>query len=311
MGVKGLNSVLENIPNSMYVNKLSIKELKNKTVAIDINNWLYQFLCAGRKGACGEIFNSKEEKITIILGLYRRVVFLLKNKIKPIFVFDGKPPFFKNTILEIRKENKKKAQEKIDKKEYKSIDEKKKLIQKASSLTKQDIKNSKKLFDLMGLPYINSPGEADAQLGYLSKSKLVDYIISEDSDIIVFGGNNIIRGFKASKNNYEVLNIDNVALTQIDLAKISILLGCDYFEGVKGIGKKRILKMIENKEIDFKLALTINEELVNKVVDNYLHPKVIEIEKIEFKTPNIEELKVFLSTFLELNIESINKSLVF
>jgi len=309
MGVKGLSKIF----GEEYIKTLKIKDLRNTTVAIDANNWFYQFLCAGRKGAGGDILNSKGVKITIILGLYRRIVFMLKNKMKLVFVFDGKPPTFKVATLENRKENKIKAQEKIDKNDFADIVEKKKLLQRASCVTKNDIVLCKKLLKIMGIPFINAPGEADAELAYLSKNKMVDYIISEDNDIVVFGGNNVVKGFKASKSIYDVINIDDfyvkTGLVQEDLAKIAIILGCDYFGGVKGIGIKRILKMIENGKIEFNLAEERNPEVVNKILQHFLNPQVSNIKLIEFAKIDFEKLNNFLATILELGGETIQKSL--
>ena len=45
---------------------------------------------------------------------------------------------------------------------------------------------------------IVAPYEADAQLAYLSLSNLVDYIITEDSDLIVFGGRQMIYKLEPS-----------------------------------------------------------------------------------------------------------------
>lgn len=312
MGVKGLNRIFDEFKNIKSIENIKINEMKNSTVAIDANNWLYQFLCAGRKSSDGEILNSKGVKITIIIGLYRRIMFMLKKNIKPVFVFDGKPPIFKNVTLKNRKKNKCIAQEKIDNNEYNNIEEKKKLIQRASSVTKNDIILCKKLIKILGLPIIDAPGEADAELAYLQRKKLVDYIISEDNDIIVFGGNNVIKGFKASKAMYNLTNLDDfykkTGLTQEDLAKIAILLGCDYFQGVKGIGIKRISKMIENKKIEFELAQSINPD-VNEILEHFLKPKVSGIQSLDFQKIDIEKLNEYLKVYLEFNTLQIQNSI--
>ena len=41
------------------------------------------------------------------------------------------------------------------------------------------------------VPYIVAPYEADAQLAYLEKEGIVDGIITEDSDLLVFGCRNV------------------------------------------------------------------------------------------------------------------------
>jgi 5'-3' exonuclease len=38
-----------------------------------------------------------------------------------------------------------------------------------------------------GIEVIQAPFEADAQLAYLSQNKLVDVVVTQDSDLIVYG----------------------------------------------------------------------------------------------------------------------------
>ena len=42
------------------------------------------------------------------------------------------------------------------------------------------------------IEFIVSPYEADAQLAYLSRTNYVDYIVTEDSDLIAFGAKRIL-----------------------------------------------------------------------------------------------------------------------
>jgi len=39
----------------------------------------------------------------------------------------------------------------------------------------------------MGIDVIVAPYEADAQLAYLNRTKIADYVITEDSDLVLFG----------------------------------------------------------------------------------------------------------------------------
>ena len=53
---------------------------------------------------------------------------------------------------------------------------------------------------------ILSPFEADAQLAYLSRNNIVDFVISEDSDLIVFGCSDVV--FKLDYNgDAKLINI--------------------------------------------------------------------------------------------------------
>ena len=37
------------------------------------------------------------------------------------------------------------------------------------------------------MPYLKAPYEADAQLAYMAKLGVIDYVITEDSDLLVYG----------------------------------------------------------------------------------------------------------------------------
>jgi DNA excision repair protein ERCC-5 len=49
------------------------------------------------------------------------------------------------------------------------------------------------LLSLFGIPYIISPSEAEAQCAYLKATKLVDGIITDDSDVFLFGGDCVYK----------------------------------------------------------------------------------------------------------------------
>jgi len=308
MGVKNFNTLIKLLcPNA--IKSITIHELQNKRVAIDGTLWLYQIVCAVRKENGDDVLNSKGEIVTLYYALYSRLMFLLSKKISPVFVFDGKPPNLKDKTIKVRKEIKKKAQEKINNNEFTSEVEKAKLVQKCSHITVQDIVTTKQLLDTMGVTYIESPEEADSQCAYLYKAGLVDYIISEDTDIIIFGGDRIIRNFRCSSNTYQLIDVEFLLkennLNQRDIIIIAILLGCDYFPGVKGIGPKKILKMIACGELE--LGELENNALVTKILNYYLSPKVIQIEHIDKKQFNVEETINFLKHKVEVDDKKLSQ----
>lgn len=111
---------------------------------------------------------------------------------------------------------------------------------------------------------ITSIYEADAQLAYLNKIKLADYVISEDSDLILFGCTKII--FKLTLDgNCVIFDSSKLHLT-LDCPKekfsfekfrrIAILSGCDYLDSLPGIGLAKAAKFIKmTAETDMKRAL--------------------------------------------------------
>ena len=92
--------------------KIKIENLSGNTIAIDGYNIIYQFLTTIR-GPTGEPLRNNKGRVTSHLtGLFYRNINLLNNKIKPIYVLDGKPPELKSILIQKRREIREKNQEK-------------------------------------------------------------------------------------------------------------------------------------------------------------------------------------------------------
>ena len=91
--------------------------LTGKTVAIDASMSIYQFLIAMQtfsqsgKGGVGELRDESGNQTAHLVGIFHRTIMFLENGIKPIWVFDGKPPDMKSKELDKRTEMKEKAEE--------------------------------------------------------------------------------------------------------------------------------------------------------------------------------------------------------
>ena len=87
MGVKNLNKFLKK-KCPQCIKKRSLKDFSNKTVVIDISLYLHKFYSMQ-----GQLFT----------GLFHQVELLLKNKITPCYIFDGKYDELKTNSLPIYK----------------------------------------------------------------------------------------------------------------------------------------------------------------------------------------------------------------
>ena len=98
-----------------------------------------------------------------LVGIFHRTIQFLENGIKPVWVFDGKPPQMKEKELEKRKEAKDAAEEEKKKAEENGDFERAKVMAgRAIRVTDEMMEDAKKLIRLMGVPVVESPSEAEA-----------------------------------------------------------------------------------------------------------------------------------------------------
>lgn len=99
-----------------------------------------------------------------LIGIFNRTTFLLENRIKPIWVFDGKPPDAKmqGTIVERQDRRDKANEERKDAEELGDPVAVKKAAGNSTIITKSMHVDAVKLCELMGVAYIHAPSEAEA-----------------------------------------------------------------------------------------------------------------------------------------------------
>ena len=101
--------------------------------------------------------------------------------------------------------------------------------------------------------YIVAPYEADPQLVYLERIGLVDGIITEDSDLLVFGAQNVFFKFDIdgscvhiSRSDFgKVQEVNLVGWTDVQFREMAILSGCDYLSSINGMGLKTAWKYLK------------------------------------------------------------------
>ncbi|KAH0476025.1 MAG: uncharacterized protein KVP18_004997 [Porospora cf. gigantea A] len=105
------------------------------------------------------------------------------------------------------------------------------------------------LLRVMGMPFIDAPGEAEAQCAYLTATGQCHAIISDDSDALLFGGKEVFKNFFENTRSVEAHSLNAVQRTlglDLDqLRMLAMLLGCDYTTGVRGVGIVNALEIID------------------------------------------------------------------
>ena len=122
----------------------------------------------------------------------------------------------------------------------------------ADEVTQTMVQECQALLRLFGLPYITAPMEAEAQCAELVGLGLVDGIVTDDSDIFLFGGTRVYKNmFNAAKFVECYLTTDlekEYALDRRKLIRFAHLLGSDYTEGIPGVGPVTALEILTEFE---------------------------------------------------------------
>ena len=141
MGIKNLLKFLNSFPDLIVEKK--INQYSGKKIAIDISILLYQVVISVRNSGA-DLVNKKGKITSHILGLFNKTTKLLIKGIIPVYVFDGKPPEIKRRILDMRKNVRKKAEEKMA--NAVSKEEKIKYFKRSVVITKEQLDELQKAY---------------------------------------------------------------------------------------------------------------------------------------------------------------------
>ena len=122
----------------------------------------------------------------------------------------------------------------------------------ADEVTHIMVTECQQLLKLFGLPYITAPMEAEAQCAELVNLGLVDGIVTDDSDIFLFGGTRVYKNmFNQAKFVECYLSSDlekEYSLDRQKLIRFAHLLGSDYTEGLPNVGPVTALEILSEFE---------------------------------------------------------------
>ena len=129
----------------------------------------------------------------------------------------------------------------------------------------------------MGIPYVVAPYEADAQLVYLERQGLINGIISDDSDLLVFGAKRLLTKLDQYGNCIEINRRDFCACREVsltgwtdaDFRRMAIMSGCDYLQGLPGVGLKTAYRMLRKCKTPERAVRALQFE-GKRVSENYL-----------------------------------------
>ncbi|KAJ3476493.1 hypothetical protein NLG97_g9113 [Lecanicillium saksenae] len=209
MGIKGIYGELGS-GQRVSLSKLAADTLRaeGRPLRLAIDVAIWQFQAQAARGGTNPAIRT----------LFYRLVRLLAIPIQPVFVFDGpnKPT---------TKRNKRSGRG-------------------------DGVANSqaKRLIRLFGLPLLDAPGEAEAECALLQRHGIVDAVLSEDVDTIMFGCTKTLRNWSSEGKTattpthvslYDTAAVANHGLDRQGMVLVALMSGGDYLpDGIPGCGVK-------------------------------------------------------------------------
>lgn len=134
-----------------------------------------------------------------------------------------------------------------------------------------------------GVPYVVAPYEADAQMAYMERMSLVSGILTEDSDMLVFGCKHVLFKLDATENTVISISRADFASLQsptngfsllgwsdVQFRAMAILSGCDYLPSIPGIGLKTAWTLLRKHKTAENVIRAIRMEGKKDVPSGYL-----------------------------------------
>lgn len=340
MGIKSLTKFLKTSYPDIF-EPIYLDEIKYKKVAIDTSYFLHKY----------KAFFDKDW-----IGAFIKLISSLReNRVHCVFIYDNQYnfPVEKQGEQKKRREQKEKNEDRLfqyeesldrfhttgeidkcllelqEKRKIPSIGNTinvkaleiviSKLKKQVFHVTSEDYNNSKKILELMNVPYFTSPSESEATCADLCKQGLVYGVISDDSDLLAYGCPIMLTKLDPLKGtvlriNFETL-LQETNMSYNEFLDFCIMCGTDYNPNIPKIGPaksfsyisefKNIEMVAEKKFLDISI---LRHTIVRNLFTNYV--------KVDWKIkccdiPNFTELEVFMAQKnVKLNINALKKSII-
>ncbi|XP_049404889.1 flap endonuclease 1 isoform X2 [Solanum stenotomum] len=327
MGIKGLMKLLaDNAPSGMKEQKF--ETYFGRKIAIDASMSIYQFLIVVGRSGTEMLTNEAGETTSHLVGMFSRTIRLLEAGIKPVYVFDGKPPDLKKQELAKRYSRREDATDDLAKAtESGNKEDIEKFSKRTVKVTPQHNDDCKKLLRLMGVPAVEAPSEAEAQCAALCKAEKVYAVASEDMDSLTFGAPKFLRHLMdPSSKKIPVMEFDiskvleGLELSMDQFIDLCILCGCDYCDSIRGIGPQTALKLVRQHGSMESILENINKERY-QIPDDWPYEEARRLFKeplvvtddeqtdLKWAAPDEEGLVNFLVKENGFNIDRVTKAI--
>ena len=308
---------------------IALADLRDKVLAVDGQGELYQFLALIRLRDGSPLMDASGRVTSHLSGLFFRTTRLLAEySPKLAFVFDGAPPIEKATELDRRREVKAKYEKEradaVARGDFAAAYSKATMT---SRLSREMVGEARELLRLLGLPVIQAPSEGEAQAAHMARAGHVWTAVSKDYDTLLFGTPRLVRfltiggkEFLPSQGTFRPIvpemlelqaQLERWSITREGLIDLALLIGTDFNDGVRGIGPKKALKLVQQhgriEDMPAEIRDAVGE--VDALRRIYLQPKVTDEYQVEFTEPDIDGVVKFLCDERQFSRERVTSAL--
>jgi flap endonuclease-1 len=310
----------------------TLAELAGRTVAVDGNGELYQFLALIRLRDGTPLKDSKGRITSHLSGLFYRTTRLIADHaLNLVFVFDGAPPTLK--AREVAKRRAVKLRYEADRAAALArgdLDEAYSKATMTSRLTRGMIAEARELLHLMGVPTVQAPSEGEAQAAHMALRSPDIWAASKDYDSLLFGAPRLVRflsisgrEFLPSKGTFrpivpETIVLDRLlhgwGITREALVDLAMLVGTDFNQGIKGIGPKKALALVQRYGCIEDMPAEIRDglgdpEAIDDVRRIFLQPDVSDEFDVNQREPDLAGIVRFLCDEREFGRDRVSAAL--
>jgi len=308
---------------------LALGDLRGRVLAVDGNGELYQFLALIRLRDGTPLRDSKNLITSHLNGLFYRTTRLIADYgVRLVFVFDGRPPARKAAEIERRRSIRQRYEAERD--EALRAGDEARAYSKAtmtSRLTREMVGEACELLRLLGIPTVQAPSEAEAQAAHMAAANAVWAAASKDYDSLLFGAPRVVRFLTISGKEFlpsqgtfrpivpELIEMERLlsalAITRQQLVDLGMLVGTDFNDGVKGIGPKKALKLVQEFGSIERMPDDIRQAVgeVEDVRRIFLQPEVSDDYDVTFGEPEFASVVDFLCREREFSQERVTAAL--
>ncbi|KAJ4292944.1 Rad2 nuclease [Collariella sp. IMI 366227] len=268
-GTPGLLPLLKSIHRPT-----ELKKYAGETFGIDAYGWLHR----GAVACAVELAQGKPTRKYVDFAMHRVRMFKYFG-VTPYLVFDGDflPSKAKteDSRAKRRQESKRIGLELLRAgKPSQAFAELQKAIDVTPEMARHLIEELKKT----DIPYVVAPYEADAQMVYLERQGVISGIVSEDSDLLVFGAKRLLTKMDQHGQCVEINRRDFCAVREVSLTgwtdnefrHMAIFSGCDYLDSVNNIGLKTAYRLIRKHKTPERVVRMLRFNGKHQIPESYL-----------------------------------------